>query len=283
MNMASRYKFSEKEIEGIEQARKENKDKRAECRLEALEMRAKGAISKEVSVATGFHAAYVTQLVAKYRDHGLDAISGNHYGGNHRNMSVEEEATIIAPFKERAEKGELVEVSEIAKAYQAAVDHPVSNGQIYFVLHRHGWRKVMPRSKHPRKASDEEIAASKKLRQHRTIASASLSRLFAPLPQFRKWEIHTVFLHFRNFELEQKSCLRLLAELFGAALHAGQRQPTGVRRGIRQLDAGHYVPEGVRGLHRGHSGVLPPVPDGGIRGKSARTLCHHSEAAGRSL
>ena len=138
MNMASRYKFSEKEIEGIEQARKENKDKRAERRLKALEMRAKGAISKEVSVATGFHAAYVTQLVAKYRDHGLDAISGNHYGGNHRNMSVEEETAILAPFKERAEKGELVEVSEIAKAYQAAVDHPVSNGQIYFVLHRHG-------------------------------------------------------------------------------------------------------------------------------------------------
>jgi hypothetical protein len=27
MNMASRYKFSEKEIEEIEQARKENKDK----------------------------------------------------------------------------------------------------------------------------------------------------------------------------------------------------------------------------------------------------------------
>ena len=54
--------------------------------------------------------------------------------------------------------------------------------------------------------------------QHCTIASASLSRLFAPLPQFRKWEIHTVFLHFRNFELEQKSCLRLLAELCGAAI-----------------------------------------------------------------
>ena len=56
----------------------------------------------------------------------------------------------------------MVEISEIAKAYQAAVDHPVSNGQIYFVLHRHGWRKVMPRSKHPKKASEEEIAASKK-------------------------------------------------------------------------------------------------------------------------
>ena len=161
--MASKYKFSEEEIKAIEQRRKENKDKRAEARLKALELRAKGANAKEVAEATGFHAAYVTQLVAKYREHGLEAISGNHYGGNHRNMSVAEEACILAPFKERAKKGELVEISEIAKAYQSAVDHPVSRGQIYFVLHRHGWRKVMPRSRHPKKASEEEIAASKKL------------------------------------------------------------------------------------------------------------------------
>ena len=78
-------------------------------------------------------------------------------------MSVEEEAEILAPFKERAAKGELVSVSEITRAYQDKVDHPISSGQIYYVLHRHGWRKVMPRSKHPKKASDEEIAASKKL------------------------------------------------------------------------------------------------------------------------
>ena len=106
----------------------------------------------------------VTRLVAKYRDYGIEAIAGNHYGGNHRNMSVEEEAAILAPFKERAEKGELVEIGEIAKAYQSEVTHPVSKGQIYCVPHRHGWRKVMPRSKHPKKASDEEIAASKKLK-----------------------------------------------------------------------------------------------------------------------
>ena len=163
MKMASRYKFSEEEIKKIEQARRDNKDKRAEARLKALELRAKGADAKEVSRATGFHASSVTRLVAKYRDHGLEAISGNHYGGNHRNMSIAEEAAILAPFQERAERGGLVEVSEIARAYQAAVDHPVSKGQIYFVLHRHGWRKIMPRSRHPKKASEEEIAASKKL------------------------------------------------------------------------------------------------------------------------
>ena len=103
IKMSCRYKFSEEEIKAIEQRRKGNKDKRAEGRLKALELRAKGAKAKEVAKATGFHAAYVTQLVAKYRENGLDAISGNHYGGNHRNMSVEE-ASILAPFKERAEK-----------------------------------------------------------------------------------------------------------------------------------------------------------------------------------
>ena len=57
-----------------------------------------------------------------------------------------------------------------------------------------------------------------RLRQRRTIVPASLSRLFVPLLQFEKWEIHTVFLHFSNFELVQKSWLSLLAKLCGAAL-----------------------------------------------------------------
>ncbi len=163
--MGSRYQFKEKEIVAIEEARKANKDKRAEQRLKALEQRAKGKSAAEVSQATGFCAAYVSQLVKKYRDNGLEAISGNHYGGNHRNMSEEAEAEILEPFKARAEKGEVIEVSEIAKAYQAKVDHPIGGGQIYCVLKRHGWRKVMPRSRHPKKASEEVIAASKKLKK----------------------------------------------------------------------------------------------------------------------
>ena len=34
------------------------------------------------------------------------------------------------------------------------------------------------------------------LRQHRTNASSDLSGSFAPVLQFQKWEIHTVFPHF---------------------------------------------------------------------------------------
>ena len=164
IKMASRYKFSSEEIAAIKAARKENKDKRADARLKALELRAEGMKSSEVAQATGFHAAYVTTLVAKYRDKGLEAISGNHYGGNHRNLSFAEETEILAPFKARAEKGELVEVSEIETAYRQAVGHSIGTSQIYYVLHRHGWRKVMPRSRHPQKASEEVIETSKKLK-----------------------------------------------------------------------------------------------------------------------
>ena len=163
--MGRRYQFEEEEIEAIQAARKKNKDKRAEQRLKALELRAKGKSRKEVSQSTGLCKEYVSQLVKKYREKGLEAISGNHYGGNHRNMSEEEEGAILAPFKEDAEKGKMVEIREIAEAYQAAVDHQVSGGQIYRVLGRHGWRKVMPRSQHPKKASDEVIETSKKLKQ----------------------------------------------------------------------------------------------------------------------
>ena len=56
------------------------------------------------------------------------------------------------------------------------------------------------------------------LRQHRTITSADLSGSFAPVLQFQKRKIHTVFPRFRNFELAQNLSLRFLAELCGVAL-----------------------------------------------------------------
>ena len=40
---------------------------------------------------------------------------------------------------------------------------------------------------------------------------------FAPVPQFQKWEIHTVFPHFWNFEPAQNISLSFLADLCGAA------------------------------------------------------------------
>ena len=80
-------------------------------------------------------------------------------------MSYEEEAALLRPFQEKAEKGQIIEISEIKARYEQAVGHSIGGSQIYYVLKRHGWRKVMPRSRHPKKASDEVIETSKKLKQ----------------------------------------------------------------------------------------------------------------------
>ncbi len=96
MNMKNKY--SEKDQEIIKAERKANKDKQVERRLKALELQAAGKNAKEISAITGFHPAYISQLMAKYRDGGIEAITGNHYGGNRRNMSFEEEAKLLEPF-----------------------------------------------------------------------------------------------------------------------------------------------------------------------------------------
>jgi transposase len=163
MKMAAKYEITAEQRIEIEEARKANRDKKIEARLKVLLMRADGKPASKISEATGYHAAYVSGIISNYVNNGIEAITGKHYGGNRRNMSYEEEAAILKPFIERSEKGQLVMVSEIEAAYEEAVGHSISSGQIYRVLHRHGWRKVMPRSQHPNKAGDEAIKASKKL------------------------------------------------------------------------------------------------------------------------
>ena len=159
------YRYTDEDRAVIAAARKANKDKRAEKRLYALELRASGKSAKEVAAATGFKEAYIPQLTAKYVAGGIEAISGNHYGGNRRNMSVEKETELLERFRAEATEGKLIDIAELKASYEEAVGHKIGSGQIYRVLHRHNWRKVMPRSKHPKKASEEVIETSKKLKQ----------------------------------------------------------------------------------------------------------------------
>ena len=160
--MAKSYAISQSQLVEIETARKKNRNKNIERRLYVLVMRAEGKSLEEISEKTGYHISTASKLIARYMRDGISAIAENHYKGNRRNMSFEEEAAILAPFIERAERGEMVDIKEIAAAYQKAVPHKISDTQIYYVLHRHGWRKVMPRSRHPKKASEAAIEASKK-------------------------------------------------------------------------------------------------------------------------
>ncbi len=158
-----KYRITTEQKQEIEHARKLNKNKRVENRLRVLVLRAEGTEVNEIAKIVGYSRSYVNKLIATYCKEGIGAIVENHYAGNRRNMSIEEEAALLETFRQKAEQGQIIEVREIKAAYEAKVGHSIGGSQIYYVLRRHGWRKVMPRSKHPNKASEEVIEASKKL------------------------------------------------------------------------------------------------------------------------
>ena len=161
--MIMKYIFSKEDYEQIKTARKQNRDKQIDKRLEVLELRCEGMTQEAIAKKTGFHRSHVSSLIRKYFEEGLSSVAEKHYNGNRRNMSLEEESALLDEYLKNAEAGHILSAQEIAYEYEKRVGHSIGSGQIYRVLHRHGWRKVMPRSKHPKKASVEVIETSKKL------------------------------------------------------------------------------------------------------------------------
>jgi transposase len=159
------YKISGENAREIRKRMERVKDVGAYRRLQAAALRGEGKKNEEIAEITKFNSDWVGQLAKIYCREGIEAlIEDGRKGGNNRNMSDEEAASFMSQFEETAKKGQILTVEEIAAAYDKAVgrEHE-SKSTVYYLLHKMGWRKLMPRSKHPNKASDEEIEASKKL------------------------------------------------------------------------------------------------------------------------
>jgi len=87
-----------------------------------------------------------------YDDGGIKALKPRANGGRKReNMTVAEEKTLLARFAHAAGAGELLNIHDLKTAYEKAIGHPTSDSTVYNLLHRHGWRKLMPRPFHPKR------------------------------------------------------------------------------------------------------------------------------------
>lgn len=63
-----------------------------ERRLKVLSLKAEGATYKEIMTITGYSKANVAKIVRLYFEKGIEEIVTNKFGGNHRNLSYEEES-----------------------------------------------------------------------------------------------------------------------------------------------------------------------------------------------
>ena len=109
---------------------------------------------------------------------GLAAIETLGKGGRrHEYMSWEQECRFLQPFFAQAERGEIATAEQIHQAFEAEVMHEVHISSIYRLLDRHGWRKLVPRPRHPKANAGEQDAFQKK-----TFKQAVQAALDPPKP-----------------------------------------------------------------------------------------------------
>lgn len=161
--MPKTYIISAEQTAEVAQVRKTITSKQVDKRFRAVQLRGEGMDNEEAADVLETSSDMVSRWVSMYSNGGVEALLPKKRPGRPPNVSFEEEASMLAEFEAKAEAGQIVEVSDIKAAYQEKVGHPIPSGQIYYVLQRHNWRKVKPRSQHPEKSSPEVIEASKKL------------------------------------------------------------------------------------------------------------------------
>lgn len=148
--MPKRYQFTEEQKEELNNAHKSSEEKREMSRLQALRLHiCFNMPTDQITEIVFLSLSYIKRLISLYENKGLSSILGHKQGGNHRNLTLEEEGELLSEFEESAKQGQQISAKDIEKKYIEAVGHNVGNSQIYYVLRRHGWRIVKPRKKHP--------------------------------------------------------------------------------------------------------------------------------------
>ena len=158
-----RKPFSEEQKREIKEALREKNSPTDTRRLLVLQAAEEGRLTTaELARIFRMSESSVSHIITNFRNKGVAGIRSRKLGGNRRNMSREEEREFLKRFMEQAEAGRMLEVSEIWRAYEELMGRRVSSCAVYGLLKRNGWRKVMPRGKHPKKASAEAIESYKK-------------------------------------------------------------------------------------------------------------------------
>lgn len=87
----------------------------------------------------------------RYNELGPESFDGPGRGGRRRSrLSTDEELDLLAALHDDAAEGRLVTVPQIRQVIETRTGEAWPLSTVYELLHRHEWRKVVPRPRHPR-------------------------------------------------------------------------------------------------------------------------------------
>lgn len=147
----------------LNEALKQAKSKTEFQRIQCLWLRASlGLNADQVATALGWQPTSVRRLQAQYLNEGAQVLKAVGRGGRrNQNLTVEQERQLLTQFGTQAEEAGMLEVSQIKRAYEAIIGHPVPKSTVYRMLARHGWRKIAPRRRHPEVSRQRQRAFKK--------------------------------------------------------------------------------------------------------------------------
>lgn len=146
-------------FELLKQSRDHSQYQRIQCVLLRATL---GLPAAQIARLLGWSTATVHVLHSRWAKEGEAIFEVRERGGpRHQYLSDQEEQQALAPFLRRAQAGDMLGVAQIQQAYEQRLGKTVAPSTIYRLLARHGWRKVVPRPRHP-KADRAAQAAFKK-------------------------------------------------------------------------------------------------------------------------
>ncbi len=146
-------------------------------RYQSIHLRVSAGLDvSAIAAATGLAESTIHNLHSRVRREGLEAAQTKGRGGRYRSyLSVEEEKELLQKMEPTARRGGMIEVSKMHRAMEEKVGGSVAKNTVYQLLHRHGWRKIAPRPKHPK----GDVAAQEAFKK--TGARSSKKRSKKPL------------------------------------------------------------------------------------------------------
>ncbi|HEY5083440.1 MAG TPA: winged helix-turn-helix domain-containing protein [Rhizomicrobium sp.] len=121
-------------------------------RIQMVLLRESGMAQPAIAAAMGVSLSTVNRAHMAFDYGGLAALKPKPNGGRkHQNMTVPEEKALLARFARAAGAGEMLNIHDLKAAYEKAIGHATSDSTVYNLLHRHDWRKLMPRPFHPKR------------------------------------------------------------------------------------------------------------------------------------
>ena len=121
-------------------------------RIQMVLLRESGMTQAAIAGAMGVSLSTVNRAHMAYDHGGIKALKPKPNGGRkHENMTLAEEKALLARFAKAAGAGEMLNIHDLKAAYENAIGHETSDSTVYNLLHRHSWRKLMPRPYHPKR------------------------------------------------------------------------------------------------------------------------------------